>query len=76
MIVYFEVYEINNYDNMLKVGYSFFIGGGISNTIDRIKDGYVTDFIYFKIKKFPVFNIADFFIFGGFLIVLMKSIYR
>lgn len=74
MMAYFVLYEINNYNAMIRVGYSFFIGGGIANTIDRIKDGYVTDFIYFNIKKFPVFNIADFFIFGGFLLILMQSI--
>ncbi|GAA0178652.1 hypothetical protein SH2C18_16670 [Clostridium sediminicola] len=74
MIAYFVLYEVDNYNVVVKVGYSFFIGGGIANTIDRIKDGYVTDFIYFNIKRFPVFNIADFFIFGGFILILIQSI--
>lgn len=33
--------------------------GAIGNFIDRVRLGYVRDFIYFKIINFPVFNIAD-----------------
>lgn len=33
--------------------------GAAGNLIDRIKQGYVDDFIYFKIIDFPVFNVAD-----------------
>ncbi len=35
------------------------IGGGIGNLIDRIFNGYVVDFIDFKIINFAVFNFAD-----------------
>ena len=48
--------------NLLKLAFSFIIGGALGNIIDRIKNNSVTDFIYIKIKKFPVFNIADLFI--------------
>lgn len=34
-------------------------GGAIGNMIDRIRLGYVVDFIYFKIINFPIFNVAD-----------------
>lgn len=33
--------------------------GAIGNLIDRIRHGYVVDFLYFKLIDFPVFNIAD-----------------
>lgn len=56
--------------SLLKLALSFVIGGGIGNLIDRIKKGFVVDFIYFKIKKFPVFNFADFFVFGGEFILI------
>lgn len=35
------------------------IGGGIGNIIDRIRLGYVVDFLDFKLIDFPVFNFAD-----------------
>lgn len=34
-------------------------GGAIGNMIDRIRLGYVVDFIYFSIINFPIFNVAD-----------------
>lgn len=33
--------------------------GGLGNLIDRVKFGYVRDFVYFELIKFPVFNFAD-----------------
>lgn len=45
--------------------YAFILGGGYGNFISRIHKKYVTDFIYFKIKKAPIFNLADFFIIIG-----------
>lgn len=39
--------------------------GGFGNLTDRIKRGYVVDYIYFKIKKSPVFNLSDFYIIIG-----------
>jgi len=32
-------------------------GGAIGNVVDRLRDGYVTDFI--KLPSWPAFNIAD-----------------
>ncbi len=36
--------------------------GAVGNMIDRIKNGYVVDFLYFKLIDFPVFNIADIYV--------------
>lgn len=33
--------------------------GAAGNLIDRIKQGYVVDFLYFKLIDFPIFNVAD-----------------
>ena len=35
------------------------VSGAIGNLIDRVRFGYVRDFIYFKLINFPVFNVAD-----------------
>ena len=37
----------------------FIMAGAIGNTIDRLFFGYVTDFLYFELINFPIFNIAD-----------------
>ncbi len=45
--------------NLLKVALALQLGGAIGNLIDRIiRNGYVVDFIDFKIWP-PVFNVAD-----------------
>ncbi len=36
--------------------------GAIGNMIDRIRLGYVVDFLYFKLINFPIFNVADIFV--------------
>lgn len=33
--------------------------GAIGNSIDRLIFGYVTDFLYFELINFPIFNVAD-----------------
>ena len=37
-------------------------GGALGNMIDRIRLGYVVDFIYVSLIDFPIFNVADMFI--------------
>ena len=39
------------------------LGGALGNLIDRIHQGYVTDFIHFP--RWPAFNVADMCITGG-----------
>lgn len=35
------------------------VSGAVGNMIDRLSQGYVVDFLYFKLIDFPIFNIAD-----------------
>ena len=46
----------------LHITYCFLISGAIGNFIDRVVQGYVTDFIYFYLIDFPVFNVADIYV--------------
>lgn len=48
-----------------KLALTLIFSGGLGNFVDRLKRGYVVDYIYFNIKKFPVFNLSDFYIIAG-----------
>lgn len=53
------------FNKIMMFSLAMFIGGSIGNLIDRVKQGYVVDFLSFKLPfgyDFPVFNLADTFI--------------
>ncbi len=57
-------------DKKLKIFLSFILAGGISNVIERIIRGYVTQFIDFKqVINLPVFNLADLFVLIGWIAI-------
>lgn len=56
MIIYFyHQLPLDNFSNRLALGLA--LAGTIGNLIDRIRLGYVIDFLDFRI--WPVFNVAD-----------------
>lgn len=59
------------------LSFSFILGGAIGNLIDRIRIGYVVDFLDFHFRNyhFPTFNVADSFITCG-VILLAWSMWR
>ncbi len=60
-------------DKILIIAFSFMIGGGIGNLIDRLLYGYVID--YLKLTFFPpVCNLSDYFISIGAVIIILYSI--
>jgi len=63
---------------MSTVSIGLIMGGALGNLIDRLRFGYVTDFIYFRLWgnfHWPAFNIADASIVVG-VFVLIYSFYR
>lgn len=52
-----------------KLGFSFLLGGALSNTYDRVFRGYVVDYCRLNVKQKKIrniiFNIGDFFIMLG-----------
>ncbi len=57
---------------MRKTAAGFIIGGAIGNMIDRLRLGYVIDFLDFRV--WPVFNLADSFITIG-AVILFWSLF-
>lgn len=61
----------------LKAGLSLLLGGAFSNTYDRLKRKYVVDYFSLGVKWAPlravVFNISDFCILAGSLIVALTG---
>jgi signal peptidase II len=53
---------------VLPVALGLVIGGSVSNLVDRVRLGYVTDFL--DLRFWPAFNLADTFIVVGVLILL------
>ena len=53
---------------ILPVALGLVIGGSLSNLLDRVRLGYVTDFLDFR--YWPAFNLADSFIVIGVLVLL------
>lgn len=41
----------------VRVGLGLLLGGSVGNLVDRLRSGYVTDFI--DLRVWPVFNLAD-----------------
>ena len=53
---------------ILPVALGFLLGGSISNLLDRVRLGHVTDFI--DLRYWPAFNLADSFIVAGVAILI------
>lgn len=70
MISFLALMKAHN--NLARWGYGLIIGGGIANVIDRLRDGYVTD--YFQVGSFPIFNAADSFVTIGVALLLLEAI--
>nr|WP_297708987.1 signal peptidase II [uncultured Butyrivibrio sp.] len=48
--------------NVMHILLVFIASGAAGNMIDRIKNDYVVDFIYFVLINFPIFNVADIYV--------------
>ncbi|NLK63966.1 MAG: signal peptidase II [Tissierellia bacterium] len=68
-------FKTKNISNLSKLSIAMISGGAIGNFIDRLRLGYVVDFIdvrFGSFYNFPVFNIADSFVVcGTFLMIIL-----
>lgn len=74
IVLFYYLIKTDKKDLVSKISYLLIISGAIGNLIDRLKLGYVIDFLDFKIfgYDFPVFNIADCYITIGCFILIIK----
>jgi len=67
-------------DWLSRVALGLQLGGAVGNLLDRLRQGYVTDFIHFQIPEigfdWPVFNIADSAIVVGVIVLIAASLLR
>jgi signal peptidase II len=57
---------------VLLAGLSLVVGGGLGNLIDRVRLGYVVDYLEFQPFSFPVFNLADISVCAGCGLMLLQ----
>ena len=59
----------------MKTALAMILGGGASNLYDRVKKGHVVDYFSFKTRSRRlsgiIFNISDFFVFAGALLLVL-----
>jgi len=69
------IYKLKPEEKATALSLAFILGGAIGNLIDRIRLGYVVDFIdvYYDTAHWPAFNIADSAIFIGAAIMIITS---
>jgi signal peptidase II len=78
VLVLFETTPFRKRLIPMQLVYLLVIAGALGNMIDRVRQNYVVDFIYFRIINFPNFNVADMCVTGAciLLIVLMLFVYK
>ncbi len=67
-------------DWISRVALGLQLAGALGNLIDRVRQGYVTDFIHFQIPQinfdWPVSNIADICIVSGVILLIVITFWR
>lgn len=66
MVLYF-LHKVHKMKHSIfaRIALILIASGGIGNMIDRILNGFVTDFFSFVLINFPIFNVADIYIVVG-----------
>ena len=61
LIIFYFYKKIPLKHYLLRICFALILGGAVGNMIDRIRFGYVVDFLDFYIKNlhWPAFNVAD-----------------
>lgn len=77
IFLFFWIKKLKPEEKILAITLSLILGGAVGNLIDRVRFGYVVDFldVYVGDAHWPAFNIADSAIFiGAALLIIMSFI--
>ncbi|HYH03690.1 MAG TPA: signal peptidase II [Bacillota bacterium] len=66
--------EMQKYPKLFQIGIAIALGGALGNFIDRLRQGFVTD--YLDLHFWPVFNFADVAIVGGVGLIVAGMLYQ
>jgi len=74
VIIFLWIQKTSEYQRQKLFGQFLLLSGAVGNLIDRAQYGYVVDFIDVHVNGFywPVFNLADSFIFIGVMLLLFQ----
>jgi len=72
LILYFFMKQATN-NMFMRISVGLVVGGAFGNLIDRVKDGFVVDFI--SVGWWPAFNVADSAISVGMTVILAFMIF-
>lgn len=72
-MILFIIYILKNYRNSrpAMIFSAMIVGGGIGNLTDRIRIGYVVDYIEVRLFRFAIFNFADICVTVGVFLLLV-----
>ena len=75
-LIYYFLLKNKNLKNIEYILYGVLIGGILGNLIDRVRFGYVIDYLDFNFGnyRYPVFNFADICIVVSIVIMVLLSI--
>lgn len=73
--IYYNVYDKKKYIP-IKFCLILLISGALGNMLDRIRLGYVIDFLSFELIDFPVFNVADIMVVVSFFLLFFLLVFK
>jgi len=77
IVLVFWIKKLKPEEKFQAMAFSLILGGAVGNLIDRVRFGYVVDFIeiYYHQYSWPAFNIADSAITIGVIILIIDTLF-
>jgi len=77
IVLFFWIKKLKPEEKCQALAFSLILGGAVGNLIDRIRFGYVVDFIeiYYQQYSWPAFNIADSAITIGVVVLIVDTLF-